>query len=100
LKITETQIRQVIKEEIQNVLNENEGMHDEEPTSLGLTGPKVAAGVAGAVGVNGLIKYLEQTLMEHPEWRDQVEQFLMAGNKTINSVGNTIGSMFENKKRK
>ena len=97
MKITETQIRQVIKEEIQNVLNE---MHDEDPTSLGLTGPKVAAGVAGAVGVNGLIKYLEQALMEHPEWRDQVEQFLMAGNETINSVGNTIGSMFENKKRK
>ena len=97
MKITETQIRQVIKEEIQNVLNE---MHDEDPTSLGLTGPKVAAGVAGAVGVNGLIKYLEQALMEHPEWRDNVEQFLMAGNETINSVGNTIGSMFENKKRK
>jgi hypothetical protein len=97
MKITETQIRQVIKEEIQNVLNET---HDEDPTSLGLTGPKVAAGVAGAVGVNGLIKYLEQTLMEHPEWRDQVEKFLMAGNETINSVGNTIGSMFENKKRK
>ncbi len=97
MKITETQIRQVIKEEINNVLKE---MHDEEPTSLGLTGPKVAAGVAGAVGVNGLIKYLEQALMEHPEWRDNVEKFLMAGHETIQNVGNTVSGMFENKKRK
>jgi hypothetical protein len=97
MKITEAKIRQVIKEEIQNVLNE---MHNEDPTSLGLTGPKVAAGVAGAVGVNGLIKYLEQALMEHPEWRDNVEKFLMAGNETINSVGNAVSGMFENKKRK
>ena len=97
MKITETQIRQVIKEEINNVLKE---MHDEDPTSLGLTGPKVAAGVAGAVGVNGLIKYLEQALMDHPEWRDQVEQFLMAGHDTIHSVGNAVSGMFENKKRK
>jgi hypothetical protein len=97
MKITETQIRQVIKEEIQNVLNE---MHDEDPTSLGLTGPKVAAGVAGAVGVNGLIAYLEQALSQHPEWRDQVEQALIAGHETIQNVGNTIGGMFENKKRK
>lgn len=98
MKITETQIRQVIKEELRKVLNEE--MHDEDPTSLGLTGPKVAAGVAGAVGVNGLIAYLEQALSQHPEWRDQVEQALMAGHETIQNVGNAVSGMFENKKRK
>ena len=97
MKITEAKIRQVIKEEINNVLKE---MHDEDPTSLGLTGPKVAAGVAGAIGVNGLIKYLEQALSQHPEWRDQVEQALMAGHETIQNVGNAVSGMFENKKRK
>lgn len=97
MKITETQIRQVIKEEINNVLKE---MNDEDPTSLGLTGSKVAAGVAGAVGVNGLIAYLEQALSQHPEWRDQVEQALMAGHETIQNVGNAVSGMFENKKRK
>ena len=97
MKITETQIRQVIKEEINNILKE---MNDEDPTSLGLTGSKVAAGVAGAVGVNGLIAYLEQALSQHPEWRDQVEQALMAGHETIQNVGNAVSGMFENKKRK
>ena len=97
MKITEAQVRKVIKEEIQNVLNE---MQDEDPTSLGLTGGKVAGGLAGAVSVNVLIHQLEQAMRNHPEWVEAIKSAILHGHDTIHNVGHAIGgAISENKKK-
>ena len=91
MKITETQIRQVIKEEINNVLKE---MHDEESTSLGLTAGKLAGMAGGAISANVLYKAFEQALQEHPEFQQAIID-------AINNSGEMVQSFLpENKKRK
>jgi hypothetical protein len=98
MKITETQIRQVIKEEIQNVLNENEGMHDEEPTSdptsLGLTAGKLAGMFGGAVSANALVIALEKLLQNNPQVEQAIRDAITNGGQMVQSF------LPENKKRK
>jgi len=99
MKITETQIRQVIKEEIQNVLNENEGMHDEDP-SRPFSAKEIAGAAVGGLTLERLLFLLQSTMRDHPEWKEPIENFLTAGHNTVHSVGNAVSGMFENKKRK
>ena len=96
MKITETQIRQVIKEEINNVLKE---MHDEDP-GRSYSAKEIAGAAVGGLTLERLLYLLQTTMHEHPEWKEPIENFLMTGHETVHGVGNAISNMFENKKRK
>jgi len=95
MKITETQIRQVIKEEIQNVLNET---HDEDPTpdptSLGLTAGKLAGMFGGAISANALVIALEKLLQNNPQVEQAIRDAVTNGGQMVQSF------LPENKKRK
>jgi len=95
MKITETQIRQVIKEEIQNVLNE---MHDgdptPDPTSLGLTAGKLAGMFGGAISANALVIALEKLLQNNPQVEQAIRDAVTNGGQMVQSF------LPENKKRK
>jgi hypothetical protein len=96
MKITETQIRQVIKEEINNVLKE---MHDEDP-SRPFSAKEIAGAAVGGLTLERLLYLLQSTMRDHPEWKEPIENFLTTGHDTVHSVGNAVSGMFENKKRK
>jgi len=96
MKITETQIRQVIKEEINNVLKE---MHDEDP-SRPFSAKEIAGAAVGGLTLERLLYLLQSTMRDHPEWKEPIENFLTTGHNTVHSVGNAVSGMFENKKRK
>ncbi len=96
MKITETQIRQVIKEEINNVLKE---MHDEDP-SRPFSAKEIAGAAVGGLTLERLLYLLQSTMRDHPEWKEPIENFLTAGHNTVHSVGNAVSGIFENKKRK
>jgi hypothetical protein len=97
MKISEVQVRQIIKEELHNVLNENDNQLDPgRPFSA-----KEIAGVAvGGLTLERLLYLLQNTMHEHPEWKEPIESFLMKGHEAVHGVGNAVSSMFENKKRK
>ena len=97
MKVTETQIRQVIKEEIQNVLNE---MHDEQEPSLGLTGGKLAGMVGGAISANVLFKAFEKAIHENPEFKQAIIDAITSSSEVVQNAGHAVSSMFESKKRK
>lgn len=97
MKITETQIRQVIKEEINNVLKE---MHDEDPTSLGLTTGKLAGMFGGALSANALVIALEKVLQNNPQAEQAIRDAITNSGEMVQNVGNAVSGMFENKKRK
>lgn len=97
MKITETQIRQVIKEEINNVLKE---MHDEDPTSLGLTAGKLAGMFGGALSANALVIALEKVLQNNPQVEQAIRTAITNSGEMVQNAGNAVSGMFENKKRK
>jgi hypothetical protein len=96
MKITETQIRQVIKEEINNVLKE---MHGEDP-SRPFSAKEIAGAAVGGLTLERLLYLLQSTMRDHPEWKEPIENFLTTGHNTVHSVGNAVSGIFENKKRK
>ena len=97
MKVSEAQVRQIIKEEIYNVINEN----DEQLDPGRAFSAKELAGVAvGGLTLERLMWLLQHSVHEHPEWKDAIENFLMTGHEAVHGVGNAITNMFENKKTK
>ena len=97
MKISEAQVRQIIKEELHNVLNENsEELDPRRPFSA----KEIAGAALGGLTLERLMWLLQHSVHEHPEWKDAIENFLTTGHEAVHGVGNAITNMFENKKTK
>ena len=90
MKLTESQIRQVIREELEVILNEMHGQEDSEKPGIGFSGKQVAGMAAAGVLGNVAFDQIQRFLHTHPEW-------LAALKAAMQAVGQALSENKSNK---